>query len=342
MLTAADRLVIQHCYDEGILPRSLSLHFKRTPQHIRNIVRLGKQFPDTNAEIYFEIGVRAERTAQILQCPSTSHRQNMGTQTLSMDETFSVAPTMTNLTRSSLIKRQQVKDTQRQRAERLKTTLEKVRETSCEVLEEEGVADQGSVDEQLADLDVSLKILQNFGNNLGRDRRGWRFSSEVVDFAYIISRHSMAAYNMIRTVLPVPSRQTLAAKYGEAEKMLMKMYDRDELCHALISRYFDRTPMTSQNSEMQCTLAIDAFSINVFKKHVKEIREVSEKLGTDDGQQKKLKEQRCFCHLHRVGLPQRKSFERLSTKFGSVIGGKLHACPITTHSKCSLQGFSDN
>ena len=152
----------------------------------------------------------------------------------------------------------------------------------------------------------------------------------------------MAAYNMIRTVLPVPSRQTLAAKYGEAEKMLMKMYDRDELCHALISRYFDRTPMTSQNSEMQCTLAIDAFSINVFKKHVKEIREVSEKLGTDDGQQKKLKEQRCFCHLHRVGLPQRKSFERLSTKFGSVIGGKLHACPITTHSKCSLQGFSDN
>ena len=107
----------------------------------------------------------------------------MGTQTLSMDETFSVAPTMTNLTRSSLMKRQQVKDTQRQRAERLKTTLEKVRETSCEVLEDKGVADQGSVDKQLADLDVSLKILQNFGNNLGRDRRGWRFSSEVVDFA---------------------------------------------------------------------------------------------------------------------------------------------------------------
>ena len=101
----------------------------------------------------------------------------------------------------------------------------------------------------------------------------------------------MSAYNILRTILPLPSRQILSSKFKNVEKMLAKMYESEDLCHALLTRYFERVPMTSHDTEIQCTLSIDAFSINVFRKHIREIREVSEKLPTNPDDSRGLKEQ---------------------------------------------------
>lgn len=54
--------------------------------------------------------------------------------------------------------------------------------------------------------------------------------------------------------------------------MVAKISESEELCHELLTHYFERAPMTSHDTEIQCTQAIDGFSINVFRKHIKEIR----------------------------------------------------------------------
>ena len=116
--------------------------------------------------------------------------------------------------------------------------------------------------------------------NLGRHLRGRRYTSEVVDFSYVISRYSMAAYDVLRHVLPLPSRQTISCKFKALEKQLMSMYENEELCHALMTRYFERVPMSGENEEIQCTLAVDAFSINIFSTHGKSLREATHALGS--------------------------------------------------------------
>ena len=63
------------------------------------------------------------------------------------------------------------------------------------------------------------------------------------------------------------------------------MYENDGLCHALLDRYFERSPLSNEYEELQCTLAIDAFTINVFNAHVKELRAVGNSLGAEVRQQ---------------------------------------------------------
>ena len=95
----------------------------------------------------------------------------------------------------------------------------------------------------------------------------------------------MRASDMLRLVLPFQSRQTLSRKYGKPEKGLMKRYENDGLCHALLDRYFERSPLSNEYEELQCTLAIDACTINVFNAHVKELRAVGNSLGAEVRQQ---------------------------------------------------------
>ena len=292
MLSDSDRVVIWHCRNAGISTNALSLYFQRTPQHIRAIFRSTKPFPEASSEMYFRLGVRAEQVARVLQLPAACNRKEAETQSLPMDEMPWTSFTMADVTQCSLAKRQHVRERRHQRAERLMKTREGLRVSAQEELTpEEEIAEQDPENSQLADADLSFRLLENFKLNLGRDRRGWRFSSDILDFGYVVSRYSMAAYNILRTILPLPSRQILSSKFKNVEKMLAKMYESEDLCHALLTRYFERVPMTSHDTEIQCTLSIDAFSINVFRKHIREIREVSEKLPTNPDDSRGLKEQ---------------------------------------------------
>ena len=174
--------------------------------------------------------------------------------------------------------------------EKRKRTLEELREHQRRLQDMEPEEDEPEIEEESGDSVISsdclaTRILENMTQNLVRDRRGWRYTEDVVDFAYVLSRCSMRAYNMLRLVLPLPSRQTLSAKYGKLEKDLMKMYENDGLCHALLDRYFERSPLSNEYEELQCTLAIDAFTINVFNAHVKELRAVGNSLGAEVRQQ---------------------------------------------------------
>ena len=177
---------------------------------------------------------------------------------------------------ASLAKRREKKQRKEQQRERLRQNLESLR-----VKREENQWDEvpeECTDETLDNNALTERILHNITLNVGRHPRGRRYTNEIVDFAYVISHYSMAAYDVLRRALPLPSRQTIANKYRSLEKELMSMYENEELCHGLLTRYFDRVPARQENEELQCTLAVDAFSINIFSAHVKSIREATQTL----------------------------------------------------------------
>ena len=173
MLSDSDRVVIWHCRNAGISTNALSLYFQRTPQHIRAIFRSTKPFPEASSEMYFRLGVHAEQVARVLQLPAACNRKEAETQSLPMDEMPWTSFTMADVTQCSLAKRQHVRERRHQRAERLMKTREGLRVPAQEELTpEEEIAEQDPENSQLADADLSFRLLENFKLNLGRDRRG--------------------------------------------------------------------------------------------------------------------------------------------------------------------------
>lgn len=86
MLSEGDRLAIWHSMNGGIVVNSLSLYFKRTPQHIRSVYKCIKPFPEPSCEMYFRLGVHAEQVARFLRLPAAYNQKNTQTQSLPIDE----------------------------------------------------------------------------------------------------------------------------------------------------------------------------------------------------------------------------------------------------------------
>ena len=282
MLSDEDRHVIHYCHLNGVTEQALAWYFSTTPRHISGVIRRYR-FEQAPTWVYhFQLGAKAERLSRDLTYASTKGHKEAGIQT---DLVVFPEPEQTIMHRPSVFsleRRMEKKQRKNQQRQRLKENLESLRarreERHCEdVLEE--CADEGEEDKDLAE-----SLLENMTANLGRHLRGRRYTSEVVDFSYVISRYSMAAYDVLRHVLPLPSRQTISCKFKALEKQLMSMYENEELCHALMTRYFERVPMSGENEEIQCTLAVDAFSINIFSTHVKSLREATHALGSQQKQ----------------------------------------------------------
>lgn len=113
-------------------------------------------------------------------------------------------------------------------------------------------------------------MMQNLSR---RSRCSWRFNDDSVKFAYVVRSYSAVCYDYIRKVLPLPSRTLLSRKFGPVQKTLERNLARPECLDEIILGYFDRFPLSSNKEWLQCSLSIDAFSINILQKQNKPVIE---------------------------------------------------------------------
>ena len=260
----------------------LSVIYDRSVKYISQIARSSESYPDPSWVMHFRLGVRAEKMARALRYVEPDRYRNVSTQVDFTMQSTEEHKERQSLCAYSLAKRTHDKQMKEERRERLKRNLENLRENheqGDDEVPEECAEDTCEIDEPL-----STKILENIAQNLQRKKTGRRYPQAVIDFCYILSRYSMVAYNVLRSVLPLPSRQTLSNKYRRLEQNLMSMYENEGLTHELLMRYFDRAPMCSECEEIQCTIAVDAFSINLFSSQVKQLREISNTLEYENKQ----------------------------------------------------------
>ena len=271
MLTKSDKILIKHCFSQGVSAITLANRFKKTRQTIYTVLHDEIDWFGVQAIDAFELGVKAERLVQEL-----SHKQ---------EDTSMVATTLPRVLsqrqpfhKYHLAKIQERKEKVEARRQVLARVLNSLTSIVYDGPEVENMADGmdeiGTVEEAL-----SMKIARNIRDNLDKhDKRGWRFPQEVVDAGYVMSRYSQSAYNVLRELLPFPSRQTISAKYSALEQTLCTALQDVEAAHVLIEKYLERSPRQVEGEQLQCTLAIDAFSINIFKAYNKSVMEAAQQL----------------------------------------------------------------
>ena len=288
MLSPQDKLAIKHCYSAGISANRLAGYFKKSKQTIMNVVHEPINWCQYSPDQSFNFGTAAERLAQKLKYESTP--STVTVQGSRLDSNF---PKQLHHYRQARrlereIKKQAKRDVLKRNLESVRTGNsseewqpqdEKVNEEESydeerldseeETYSEEEVDDEDSYNEEdsLDEVEKPLGelLIEDMTRNLPKaDKRGWRFSKRTIQFCFILSRYSHAAYSVLHQILPLPSRQTISRKCRKRLQNLIDGLGNTKKLHLVIDTYIDRAPFRSAGEVVQCCLAIDAFSINLF------------------------------------------------------------------------------
>ena len=256
MLTRQQKAIIRYCFTEGIPARDLAEKYARSPTRIDQIQWEPefKIFGTDDEKSWFLAGVEAAISVQ---------RAKM------------VVPEPANrLLQAREACRKVRQDLYSRRAKNLPNFAQQDRQIREEgiaeeedIAEEEGIAeddDSGDANQAVARETVSRLIIENMLQNLSGRRR--RYHPMCVKFCYILRSYSAVCYDYMRKILPLPSRQTITAKFKDVERRLARSYQCPGDLDYVISSYFDRHPLPQMNKPLTCTVSIDAFSISVFRK----------------------------------------------------------------------------
>ena len=244
MLTNIQRATIKYCFSHGVAATELAKRYDRTPQRIYQIAASQdlEIFGSEDAKSWFDAGVAAAK-ACFPQNPDHIDTNRLVE-----------ARRARRMTRDGLIET-------RTKNLPVRSPVEEDRNEGEDVVCYE--VDAPETGNDINDAAIANLILENMSENLRSGRR--RYEPVVMKFAYILRSYSAVCYDYMRRVLPLPSRQAIAANYKEVERKLTRCYEDPEQFDYVITSYFDRHPLPNMNQPLTCTLSIDAFSISVFE-----------------------------------------------------------------------------
>ena len=254
----------------------LAEHFGKSRQTITNVTHEETDFSGITAGEAFDLGTRAEKLAQSLKRKAA---MEPGLDPSAPVQSGASVTPLHMFRLKKLRERQEKREFKRLIFRRMLASLNKSTMDSSSELPEEERPDEPFTEDQIMALELAGQVLKNMQANLQKkDKRGWRYNKEIVDLGYMISRRSQAAYEMLRQVLPMPSRQTLTSAFGEMEQTLSAGLQDIGMLHKLLENYFERAPLATTEEQLQYTLAIDAFSINIFAEYAVNVREATKGL----------------------------------------------------------------
>ena len=287
MTTRGDKIIIRYCAAQGATVIQLANHFRKSRQAIYTFIGEEDEWEGISAIEAFNLGVSAEKLLRKL-------KENNNEATIP----FRISPRLHSAIEQRLDlqrrrfaqmrEKQEQKEVRRERFVRILESLRNLAGSDSQRDEEvKETIEDDDADTNEVTQDLTRAVIRNLQENANtKYRNRWRFEKATVDIGYIVSRYSQRAYNMMRQVLPFPSRQTLSSRFSEQERILCEAFQDTDQAHILIEHYLDRAPFDSEGEELQCCLAIDAFSINVFKAYDRCIKEVLRELK--DEQQEDL------------------------------------------------------
>lgn len=255
MTTRGDKIIIRYCASQGATVIQLANHFRKSRQAIYTFIREEEEWEGISAIEAFNLGVSAEKLLRKLKEEATIPFRIS-------PRLHSVIEQRLDLQRSRFAQMREKQEQKEARRERFARILESLRnlagsDSQSDEQVKETIEDDADTNEVTQDLTRAvIRNLQENANTKYRNR--WRFEKATVDIGYIISRYSQRAYNMMRQVLPFPSRQTLSSRFSEQEQILCEAFQDTDQAHILIEHYLDRAPFDSEGEELQCCLAIDA------------------------------------------------------------------------------------
>ena len=277
MLDREKKIIIKYCFSAGVSAILLAKHFGKSRQTITNVSHEETDFSGINAGEAFDLGTRAEKLAQSLKLQATKEFPGLEPSPPIQSDTSVTPLHMFRL--KKLRERQEKRELKRLIFRRMLASLNMSTKDSSSDLQEEEVVEEPFMEDHIHALELAGQVLKNMQENLQKkDKRGWRYNKDIVDLGYMISRRSQAAYEMLRQVLPMPSRQTLTSAFGEMEQTLSAGLQDIGMLHKLLENYFQRAPLARADEQLQCTLAIDAFSINIFTEYAVSVREAAKGL----------------------------------------------------------------
>ena len=255
-LSIFDVAIINFCVKNGACQTSLANEFRKSRKWVYLLGQKTSQdvFPNEDSWLWFNAGIRA---SELLRRFAPLKPE--------ADTTSAPGCAFWEHSRANREKRRALLA---RRVENLRPkTPEAVSELEDPALEEEE-EEEGEGDDGSAPPDVCQAIIENMRENLSRESRwGWRYNEETIKFAYVVMSYSAICYEWIRKILPLPSRNTLARKFGAVEKALQTKLSRPSDFDDILLGYFDRVPLSCTTEWMQCSLSIDAFSMTVLQKH---------------------------------------------------------------------------
>ena len=196
----------------------LAEHFGKSRQTITNVTHEETDFSGITAGEAFDLGTRAEKLAQSLKRKAA---MEPGLDPSAPVQSGASVTPLHMFRLKKLRERQEKREFKRLIFRRMLASLNKSTMDSSSELPEEERPDEPFTEDQIMALELAGQVLKNMQSNLQKkDKRGWRYNKEIVDLGYMISRRSQAAYEMLRQVLPMPSRQTLTSAFGEMEQTL--------------------------------------------------------------------------------------------------------------------------